>query len=83
MRFDEGAVVDAILVGGKGGLKVVILLKHRKEVQLFINNDHAVDVRKYSFGRGALVTQYWTETYEYLSHECFAFPRLQIASLQP
>jgi hypothetical protein len=52
VRFVGAAAVDAILAGGKGGLNVAVLLKHRKEVQVFINKDHTTKRGGYSCGRG-------------------------------
>jgi hypothetical protein len=75
VRFDEAAVVDAILAGGKGGLNVAALLKHRNEVQVFINKDHATECGRYSCGRGSSDSVLGREAFDSLpTNVCF--PRI-------
>jgi hypothetical protein len=74
VRFDEAAVVDAILAEGKGGLNVAVLLKHRNEVQVFINKDHATGCGRYSCGRGSIDSVLGREAFDSLATNV-CFPR--------
>ena len=70
MRFDEAAVVDAILAEGNGGLNVAVLLRHRNEVQVFINKNHATEGGRYNCGRCTSDSVLSREAFDSLATQC-------------